>query len=312
MQLKKDISSKKESNKKKRKEKEFEVEKILDERTIPIKDEETGDKIYQKEYLVKWVGYKKPTWEPEENLEHSQDLLKDFFMHKIIEISKEKKSIKNNGKQIVNITGTTVYIDKKRKRSADIIEEIKEDIDQEPSAISSSEKNKNKKKKNQNKIKKKANNKKQKQNINDVNVYEIEISDNDETEEEKEAEKVEEKKEIPIINENITLIHEENKENKSNVSQIVYIDKSTEANSVNDLGFKIVKIMGMKVPEKNSEGINLNIIIEKNNQIYLEKFNTKTEEIPNDYLVKFYERFICEKSPGIVYDNEMTFEPLNN
>jgi hypothetical protein len=35
-----------------------------------------------KEYLVKWVGYKNPTWEPTENLENCQILLNEFLMRK--------------------------------------------------------------------------------------------------------------------------------------------------------------------------------------------------------------------------------------
>jgi len=38
-------------------EEEYEVEKILKERTIQGKDKKTGRVIKTKEYLVKWVGY---------------------------------------------------------------------------------------------------------------------------------------------------------------------------------------------------------------------------------------------------------------
>jgi hypothetical protein len=43
---------------------EYEVEQVLDDR--PVKTTRNGRQL--KEYLVKWVGYEAPTWEPEDNL----------------------------------------------------------------------------------------------------------------------------------------------------------------------------------------------------------------------------------------------------
>lgn len=42
----------------------YEVEEILDRRS----KKRTKNLKKQYEYLVKWVGYEDPTWEPEENL----------------------------------------------------------------------------------------------------------------------------------------------------------------------------------------------------------------------------------------------------
>ena len=50
--------------------KEFEVEKIIKELQI-YKQNKVNKNIEQiREYLVKLVGYKNPTWEPIENLEN--------------------------------------------------------------------------------------------------------------------------------------------------------------------------------------------------------------------------------------------------
>ena len=65
-------------------EQEWEVEKIIKERTTLKKNKKTGKMQECKEYLIKWVGYKTPTWEPEENLEHSQEILKEFLLKEII------------------------------------------------------------------------------------------------------------------------------------------------------------------------------------------------------------------------------------
>ena len=65
-------------------EEEWEVEKILKERSKRVKDKKTGRYVATKEYLVKWLGFDKPTWEPEENLENCQDILKDFLLSQIM------------------------------------------------------------------------------------------------------------------------------------------------------------------------------------------------------------------------------------
>ena len=63
---------------------EYEVEKILNRRSIK-------DRELDKEYLVKWVGYEEPTWEPLSNLTNAMDqvikyelLLKDKQQYKEI------------------------------------------------------------------------------------------------------------------------------------------------------------------------------------------------------------------------------------
>ena len=70
---------------------EWEVESILKERTKKTKDKKTGRIKHVKEYLVKWLGYKDPTWEPEENLENCQELLKDFLLSQIMKKLKSSK-----------------------------------------------------------------------------------------------------------------------------------------------------------------------------------------------------------------------------
>ena len=53
---------------------EWEVEQILDKRLRGPRNRR------RTEYLVKWVGYSDEhnSWEPESNLEHSQDIIRDF------------------------------------------------------------------------------------------------------------------------------------------------------------------------------------------------------------------------------------------
>jgi hypothetical protein len=86
--------------------KEWEVEKILKDRTKRRKNRTTGKMEPIKEYLIKWVGFKTPTWEPEENLENSQELLKDFLLNQII---KKCKKVKTKKKAINTINTSKIY-----------------------------------------------------------------------------------------------------------------------------------------------------------------------------------------------------------
>jgi len=63
----------------------YEVEKILEEREKII-NRRTSKTI--KYYKVKWVGYLKPTWEPEKNLINCQELFDDFI--------RRRKNLKEN------------------------------------------------------------------------------------------------------------------------------------------------------------------------------------------------------------------------
>lgn len=63
--------------------KEWEVEKITNERKCKKGRKSTV------EYLVKWVGFKHPTWEPKENLENCQEALNDYLKEKAGKMTKK-------------------------------------------------------------------------------------------------------------------------------------------------------------------------------------------------------------------------------
>jgi len=53
---------------------EWEVEHIIQHRKIHAQKE-----IWQTEFQVQWKGYENLTWEPEEHLDHVQDLISDYW-----------------------------------------------------------------------------------------------------------------------------------------------------------------------------------------------------------------------------------------
>lgn len=233
---------------------EYEVEKILKQRTRNEKDKKTGQYIKVREYLVKWVGYSETTWEPEDNLINCQELLKDFL---ISQIMKKLKSTKNPKKIGNKITGN------KKRKTPDNTSEEEQEID---STTFSNTVNVNNKRK-------KINKEDIKESQNDDRIF-IDIENDDE--------ECEEKNDNLIVNKN-------KKENKK------------------DLGIKILRINYMKIPEKIGEGIILSVKYEKKGKTFIDTFNTKTEEIPKECLVEYYEKFICDNFKG-KFEEEMDFE----
>lgn len=83
-------------------EQEWEVERILKEKIKRRKNPKTGRMECIKEYLVKWIGFDDPSWEPEQNLDNCKELLSEFLIQKLKKTSnsfiKAKTPIKFNSK----------------------------------------------------------------------------------------------------------------------------------------------------------------------------------------------------------------------
>ena len=70
----------------------FEVEKILKHRVRRKKNKKNDPYCNDKfEYLIKWVGYEKPSWEPESCLDNCQELLCEYKAHAFKKNKKNKK-----------------------------------------------------------------------------------------------------------------------------------------------------------------------------------------------------------------------------
>ena len=82
---------------------EWEVEKIMKERIKRRKNPKTGKMECIKEYLVKWIGFDDPSWEPEQNLDNCKELLSEFLIKRLKNSSKSfikaKTPIKMNSKK---------------------------------------------------------------------------------------------------------------------------------------------------------------------------------------------------------------------
>ena len=117
--------------------KEFDVEDIVNERFRKMYNQKKGKYITRKEYLVKWLGYKKMTWEPEENLSNCPLILEKYLKRKKIENNSKNMiynqllklskcqlnnfSYKNFGpsfKTVLNVDATVTKEEKKKKNFA--------------------------------------------------------------------------------------------------------------------------------------------------------------------------------------------------
>ena len=109
---------------------EWEVEKILKEKIKPRKNPKTGKMEYIKEYLVKWIGYKDASWEPESNLDNCKELLSEFL---IKNLKKSTKSLLKAKTPIKTYSKKKLKIQSKYKTPKNLICASQDEIINEPS-----------------------------------------------------------------------------------------------------------------------------------------------------------------------------------
>ena len=82
---------------KRRRTKRYVVEDIMDDRLVKVHDFNLHKYIKVKEYLVKWLGYKRRSWEPIENLKNCPLILDKYLKNK-----KDSENLLNNNKKKEN------------------------------------------------------------------------------------------------------------------------------------------------------------------------------------------------------------------
>ena len=102
---------------------EFEVEAIENDRITEYKDPKTRRTKNIREYLIKWVGYRRRSWEPEENLENCLQMLEQYKKNKkklnkgIVKNNKNNSNTNTNNKKRLFECSETNGIDIKAKNS---------------------------------------------------------------------------------------------------------------------------------------------------------------------------------------------------
>ena len=358
-------------------EKEYEVEKIIKDRKRHRRNEKTGEIEFVQEYLVKWVGYKKKTWEPLENFEHSQEILKEYLDKKedekktnkkerIKKIKKKnekvneeveedksdnsnfikdkhsqyvtgyynhlignKRAINENGDDPSTLSSSVVYKKKDSKLRSDVVEEVDTNFDIEILDESDNEEQENNlfdiyndndgddivKESSTNKIFAEP-----------VIINELKSNEKESVLETKKKGKRGRKKKINRKSDDIMC----NDDKVIDIGQNNYSDHKNETDEKISLNFtekkmfgndnecnnnnnkeenelKILEINKMEIPANSEKGITLNIKYSKQKKIYIDEFNTKSDNLPSSYLIKYYEMFIFDHFKGQNCSWKMSF-----
>ena len=88
-----------------------------------------------------------------------------------------------------------------------------------------------------------------------------------------------------------------------------YLDKyGNDEDIKEENNFKIMSINGIKDLENYEKGFIVNVKYRKNNKIYYDKFNSHSEKIPQEYIIKYYERLISRYFEQGDYFIELCFD----
>ena len=348
--------------------KEWEVEKIIKERTKLKKNKRTGKIEPIKEYLVRWIGYNYPTWEPESNLENCQEILQDFLREEAIK--KLKKYKKKSKSQIPNSLNHKKY---KRKKLGNSVQFGAEEM----STFSNSNNNGH--------IGKINHKRKHSDNLNNnVIEYGNNIHKNEKAppilrnskittssldieldeDNKKSISRPQNENENNIINnENIGINNDRNnvnnfysnddkkdddldylitldefahcsyfednlnknlkikpekiiKKEREEVFNSNFINKKRKKlkkeknfeDKKNKNKIEIMEIYSVQIPKISNENYKINAKYKQNNKIYINEFESTSNDIPKDYLIKYYEEILFKFKNGEKISHVLTFK----
>ena len=289
---------------------DFEVEKILKSRT----------KNNKKEYLIKWVGYKRPTWEPESNVNNCEELLKKFLLQengkkctknaKTTDESQKKlkneKKIKPKNKKIGKIISTKKTFSscekvnkKKLPKTLKVYSALQEEEEFIPYDININE-DKEKQPKNNDKVKSVEISQDDEINISLISNGKDKVSFDDLEGKEDKNEKSDKKQNDSTTSKSeMTFLNKKRKIDSRN-------EEIMEEREKGDDKINIKEIYSMRIPENSEEGIKLNIKYMKNNKIYIEEFDSNSGEISLQTLTKYYEIVLYDLLKGKNYSKTLS------
>lgn len=284
---------------------EYEVEKILNERTKTVYNKKTKVTSLKKEYKVKWVGYARPTWEPESNLFNCAKLLTEYnqkkkekenkimnkYKHPLIDLSCNKKS-----------EFTTYSSIKRKKKEKKIKEEKKHSEHKENHKENrSSERCEAPPARTPLPIKSEHNN-----NINNIdnNKFNGLIFKNKELDDSDNLITLEEFAGIEPLDKSLGIkkekfYDEDTKETKKEIKK-----EKKKKKKLN-----IIEISNVRVPDDLNEKFKLSIKYKsrENNQINTNEFESNDRSIRRDVLIKYYENILFKNKKGENIIEPMTF-----
>ena len=297
---------------------EFEVEKIIKERQI-YKQNKINKKIEpSKEYLVKWVGYRNPTWEPIENLENCQILLNKFLMRKKKnQLKKEKEKINHKNDINVNICNSNetkvfkLILDDEendknmnennsiisQKNNLENLENKKEDkiIEENDELNVSSIIEQLKQKDNELKINNDEKNILQdnflNNNIFSESSFNLSIDNNNGFDflEGSNIISIDPFENYLSFGGETCSKSEDKKLNDNEKNEFLNKKRKNEDEDINESKINIIEIMGLKVPNEDNGKILLKVKYKslKDNKIYIKEIESRNKDIPKNCLIKY-------------------------
>lgn len=303
---------------------EYEVEAIVNDRKKKYYDKKSKTYKFMKEYLIKWVGYKKKTWEPEENLENCREMLLQYKINKRNELKKNqsKTPVKQNILKIIKIQSpikfkTSSYlthfsdITDKEERNNVVNNDNEENYNDDNKSALSLETNTKTKKKSSNEQNASNNilsKSKQKQFI--INGNESPFSNKTIKNEYFSESTFDPLNNIENINENSILrknLEKKRKRSESSSDYSISIDDpfmKTENTSQNYSSFNHLynnDFMGISeiiIPKNENEKISLLYTIKNNNKKLLFKGTSSDLNIPKNEIINCYEKILMSYLGG--------------
>lgn len=246
---------------------EYEVEGIIDDRIKKVKIPRSSRYELRKEYLLKWKGFKNPSWEPEENLLNCQQLLKEYL----------KKT--TNNEHAPNIIPTNEQI-------MDCLHQNKQVPKKSLNLLN------HKRDRSMGYSKKKYSALINSQNIiNNINIEKIKEDNNNSDEHISIEEFCAPAIDMPPVKKTIN--------NQNNY----FLSHNYNTSFLDIDNIKIIDVVGVRFPKNNSESVQYKVRMNINGKNEIKMIKKENNIISNDLLVTFYEKMFGYYHKGQYFGN---------